>query len=214
MSEDLLTGILIIDLSEGVAASYCGRLLAGYCAEVIKVERPGTGDLNTSWDTGKKTVTLDYTQPAGVALLRRLVEGADALIEDRPPDYLGSLGLGYQEMNAANPRLIVTSVTPNGSRNPYEEYQIALNALAATLIGLLSAAGIEQGQHVEVLGSECLAAANSLPGITPSIPAEMTAPAAKPDRGPQPGEHNEEVYHGMLGLTQEELSALREAGII
>ena len=230
MNEDLLAGILIIDLSQGVAAAYCGRLLAGCGADVIKVERPGAGDSSHVSDpeehlnAGKRGITLDYTQPTGASLLRRLVEGADALIEDHPPDYLGSLGLGYQDLNEANPRLIVVSVTPDGSGSPFTERLVGLNAFAATLVGLLSAAGIERGQHVEVAGSECLAAAASLPGIdlgrTPSPPLDPSGPAdmmgvpLKAGRAPRPGEHNDEVYRGMLGLTPDELRSLREAGVV
>jgi crotonobetainyl-CoA:carnitine CoA-transferase CaiB-like acyl-CoA transferase len=230
MNDDLLAGILIIDLSQGVAAAYCGRLLAGCGADVIKVERPGSDgpsrapDPNSHLNAGKRGITLDYTQPTGAALLRRLVEGADALIEDHAPEHLGSLGLGYRELNAANPRLIMTSVTFDGSGGPFAEHLVGLNAFAATLVGLLSAAGIERGQHVEVAGSECLAAAASLPGIdldrTPSPPldpsglADMMGVPLKAGRAPRPGEHNEEVYHRMLGLTPEELLSLREAGAV
>src|SRR4030042_5463621 len=103
MNDDFLAGILIIDLSQGVAAAYCGRLLAGCGAEVIKVRPPGAGDSSPltgpegHLDCGKKGITLDYARPSGAALLRRLVEGADALIEDHAPAHLDSLGLGYPE---------------------------------------------------------------------------------------------------------------------
>jgi crotonobetainyl-CoA:carnitine CoA-transferase CaiB-like acyl-CoA transferase len=230
MNEDLLAGILIIDLSQGVAAAYCGRLLAGCGADVIKVERPGSDDAsrapdpNSHLDAGKKGITLDYTQPSGASLLRRLVEGADALIEDHAPDFLGSLGLGYRELNTANPRLIMTSVASDGSADSFAERLVGLNAFAATLVGLLSAAGIERGQHVEVPGSECLAAAASLPGIdlgrTPSPPldpiglADMMGVPLKAGRAPRPGEHNDEVYREMLRLTPDELESLREAGVV
>ncbi len=229
MNDDLLAGILIIDLSQGVAAAYCGRLLAGCGAEVIRVQRPGDDasrapDPNSHLNAAKKGITLDYARPSGAALLRRLVEGADALIEDHAPDDLESLGLGYQELSAANPRLIVVSVASDGSGGPFAERLVGLNALAATLAGLLSAAGIDRGQHVEVAGRECLAAAASLPGIdlgrAPSPPLDTSGPAdimgfpLKAGRAPTPGEHNEEVYRGMLRLTQEELLSLREEGIV
>jgi crotonobetainyl-CoA:carnitine CoA-transferase CaiB-like acyl-CoA transferase len=230
MNEDLLAGILIIDLSQGVAAAYCGRLLAGCGAEVIKVQRPGAGDSSPVSDpeghpdSGKKGITLDYTRPSGAALMRRLVEGADALIEDHAPDDLESLGLGYQELSAANPRLVVVSVAYDGDGGPIAERLVGLNALAATLAGLLSAAGIDRGQHVEVASSECLAAAGSLPGIdltgAPSPPLDMSGPAdmmgfpLKAGHAPRPGEHNEEVYQGMLRLTPEEILSLREEGTV
>src|SRR4030042_3465179 len=104
MNDDLLAGILIIDLSQGVAAACCGRLLAGCSADVIKVERPGAGnpsrvpDPEEHLNAGKKGITLDYAQPSGAALLRRLVEGADALIEGHPPDSLGSLGPASRDL--------------------------------------------------------------------------------------------------------------------
>jgi len=230
MNDDLLAGILIIDLSQGVAAASCARLLAGCGADVIRVERPGASyprrvpDPQEHLDAGKRGITLDYTQPSGAALLRRLVEGADALIEDSPPGDLESLGLGYRDLNAANPRLIMTSLTPDGSGDPFAESLVALNAFAATLAGLLSAVGIERGQHVEVAGGECLAAAASLPGIDlgrapappldPSESEHMMGVPLKAGREPRTGEHNEEVYRGILGLTPDELKSLREAGIV
>jgi crotonobetainyl-CoA:carnitine CoA-transferase CaiB-like acyl-CoA transferase len=230
MNDDLLAGILIIDLSQGVAAAYCGRLLAGCGAEVIKVRPPGAGDSSPAsdpeghLDSGKKGITLDYARPSGAALLRRLVEGADALIEDHAPDHLESLGLGYQDLSAVNPRLIVVSVASDGAGGPFAERLIGLNALAATLTGLLSAAGIDRGQHIEVAGSGCLAAAGSLPGVdparAPSPPLDTRGSAdvmgfpLKAGRAPTPGEHNEEVYRGMLRLTQEDLLSLREEGTV
>jgi crotonobetainyl-CoA:carnitine CoA-transferase CaiB-like acyl-CoA transferase len=118
----------------------------------------------------------------------------------------------------------VVSVTPDGSGGPFAERLVGLNAFAATLVGLLSAAGIERGQRVEVAGSECLAAAASLPGIDlgrtlsppldPSGLRDMMGVPLKAGRAPRPGEHNDEVYRGVLGLTPEDLQSLREAGVV
>src|SRR4030042_157521 len=155
MNDDLLAGRLIIDLSQGVGAADCGRLLAGCSADVIKVERPAAGnpsrvpDPEEHLNAGKKGITLDYAQPSGAALLRRLVEGADALIEDSPPGSLEPLGLGYRELNAAPPP------------------------------------GIDLGRAPS-------------PPLDPSELTHMMGAPSKTGRTPRPGEHNEEVYRGML----------------
>jgi crotonobetainyl-CoA:carnitine CoA-transferase CaiB-like acyl-CoA transferase len=130
----------VLDLT-GALGAMCGRLLAGLGAAVIKVERPG-GDparshgpflgeephphRSLSWiyaNAGKRGVTLDLEQPDGQALLRRLVSLADFLVESYPPGYLESLGLGYEELAAVNPALVMTRVTPFGQSGPYRDYQ-------------------------------------------------------------------------------------------
>src|SRR5581483_6678569 len=115
---------------------YCGKLLADMGAEVIKVEPPGgvpsrhvgpfrndVPDPNQSllfwaFNTNKRSVVLDLEDEGARATVRRLIAGADILLEDARPGYLAGLGLGYEELASGHPRLIYTSITPFGQTGP------------------------------------------------------------------------------------------------
>ncbi|MDY7033475.1 MAG: CoA transferase [Thermodesulfobacteriota bacterium] len=118
----------------------CGRIFAELGAEVIKVEPPGgdparnkgpfyadTQDPEKSlfwfaYNAGKKGITLDIRSQEGKDILRRLVKGADFLIESFTPGHMEDLGLGYGDLEKINPRLIMTSITPFGQTGPYAHW--------------------------------------------------------------------------------------------
>ncbi|MDI6857907.1 MAG: CoA transferase [Dehalococcoidia bacterium] len=155
MADQPLEGLLAIDLAGGVAGAYCCSLLAAAGAEVIKVEPPRKGHplryrapflkdipapensaLFLFLNAGKKSVTLDCEAEDGRALLRALVDKADALVEEAPPGYLASLGLTYDDLRRTNPRLVITSVTSHGpwdSRAAYRLDNLTLLAAAGRL---------------------------------------------------------------------------------
>ena len=137
-----LSVLRVLDLSEGVAGAFCTKLLAGFGADVIKIERPGGGDplrrhgpfpddlphpekgaLFLYLNTRKKSITLDIAQRSGALILRRLVEEAEVVVESFPPGYLAELGLGYESLARIKPRLVMTSVTPFGQDGPYAGYR-------------------------------------------------------------------------------------------
>lgn len=139
MSEGALEGVTVLELSEGVSGPFCGKLLAAYGAEVIRVEPPG-GDparrhgpfpddiphsersaLFLYLNTGKLGVTLDIGKATGARLLERLVLEADVVVENLPAGRLDSLGLGYRELAAKNARLLMISVSPFGRGGPYAD---------------------------------------------------------------------------------------------
>ncbi len=210
MSGGALEGLTVLELSQGVSGPFCGKLLAGCGAEVIKVEPPG-GDparrhgpfpediphpersaLFLYLNTNKLGISLDIEKATGARLLKRLVVQADVVVENLPAGCLDSLGLGYGELAALNSRLLMTSVSPFGRRGPYAgrrssnltafaaggqmyltgdpareplqiggyqaDYQAGLNAFSATVVGLLSVAASDAGQHVDVSAMECMAA--------------------------------------------------------
>lgn len=138
MAGAALDDLKVVEFAEMVSGPMCGKLFADMGAEVIKIEPPGAGDearrhppfpgdlphpeksgLFLYLNTSKKSVTLDPAVPSGAELLRRMLRDADLLIENHPPGYLASIGLGYDALHALNPRLIVTSVTPFGQSGPY-----------------------------------------------------------------------------------------------
>jgi crotonobetainyl-CoA:carnitine CoA-transferase CaiB-like acyl-CoA transferase len=134
--------VKVVELCDFVAGPYCGKLLADFGADVIKIERPGRGDdarhvgpfkddvpnIEASGtflylNTNKRSVTLDIETDDDRAILRALLRDADVLIEDRMPGELARLGLGYHDLKALNPKLIVTSITPFGQVGPYKNYK-------------------------------------------------------------------------------------------
>ncbi len=141
MNQGVLDDIKVLDLGRQISAPYCAKLLADYGAEVIKVEPPGEGDparrmgpfpgdvphreksgLFLHLNANKKGITLNLQCRDGVGLLKELVRQADILVENFHPSFLPSLGLGYRDLEAVNPRLVITSITPFGLTGPYRDY--------------------------------------------------------------------------------------------
>jgi crotonobetainyl-CoA:carnitine CoA-transferase CaiB-like acyl-CoA transferase len=135
-----LAGIKVIELARVLAGPWCGQLLADLGAEVIKVERPGSGDDTRHWgppfvvddageplgaayfhstNRGKSSVAIDITTPAGQAQVRALVADADVLIENYKVGGLVRYGLDHDSLAAINPRLITCSITGIGQTGPY-----------------------------------------------------------------------------------------------
>ena len=120
-----LTGVRVVEL-EGIGpAPYCGMLLADMGAEVIRILRPGQGDMAVNLPPesdptvrGKRTLTLDLKQPQGAAALRALLARCDLLIEGHRPGVMERLGLGPEVCLADNPRLVYGRVTGWGQDGP------------------------------------------------------------------------------------------------
>lgn len=155
MSAGALNDLKVLDLSHYLAGPYCTKLLAGFGAEVLKIERPGAGDplraigpfqRETSdlegsipflWlNSGKKSVTLDLKQVKGQELLKKLVAWADVLVENFAPGVMARLGLDFESLRAINSRLIMTSVSNFGQTGPYRDYraeEITLYAMSGQM---------------------------------------------------------------------------------
>jgi len=138
-----LSHIRVLDLSRVLAGPWAGQNLADLGAEVIKIERPKSGDdsraFGPPWlkdhngnDTresayfasanrGKKSVTVNLSKPGGQNLVRELAAKSDVLLENYKHGDLARYGLGYQDLAKINPRLIYCSVTGFGQTGPYRE---------------------------------------------------------------------------------------------
>ena len=132
-----LEGVRVLDLANVLAGPFCCHQLAHFGAEVIKVEAAGRGDLarNLGADpelnakgmgvsflaqnAGKKSVTLNLKHPKGVALLKGLVQTADALVENFRPGVMARLGVGYEALKAENPRLVYCAISGFGQDGPW-----------------------------------------------------------------------------------------------
>src|SRR5260221_6412565 len=138
-----LSHIRVLDLSRVLAGPWAGQNLADLGAEVIKVERPGSGDDSrafgppwvkdkdgrdtrdsayyTSANRGKKSITVDISRPEGQKLVREIARISDVLIENYKFGDLARYGLSYEDLEKINPRLVYCSVTGFGQTGPYRE---------------------------------------------------------------------------------------------
>ncbi|MDP9259421.1 MAG: CoA transferase [Actinomycetota bacterium] len=120
-----LAGVRVLDLSRVLAGPYCSMVLADLGADVVKLERPGSGDPTRAWgppfregesayylcvNRGKRSVTVDLADPAGVEVTGRLALAAHIVIESFVPGGADRLGLGYDALSAARPQLVYTSI--------------------------------------------------------------------------------------------------------
>jgi len=135
-----LSHIRVLDLTRVLAGPWASQNLADLGAEVIKIERPGSGDDTRSWgppflrdrngketgesayflsvNRGKKSVTLDISQPEGAGIARKLAAKSDVLIENYKVGGLAKYGLGYEDLKKSNPRIVYCSVTGYGQSGP------------------------------------------------------------------------------------------------
>jgi len=145
-----LQGLRVIELGTLLAGPFCGQLLGDFGAEVIKVEPPGQGDPMRVWGRekangkslwwpvvarNKKAITLDLRQARGQELLKELVRKTDFLLENFRPGTLEKWGLGWEQLSAINPRLIMIRVSGYGQTGPYSR-QAGFGAIGEAMGGL------------------------------------------------------------------------------
>ncbi|MFT3718932.1 CaiB/BaiF CoA transferase family protein [Pseudorhodoferax sp.] len=152
-----LAGIRVVDYSHFLAGPYVGRCLAALGAEVIKVERPGSGDAGRqhAWfvgeddaysgyflqlNMGKRGLSVDMRDPRGKALMRKLVDSADVFVENYRPGALDKLGLGYAELSARNPRLVYCSISAYGHTGP-DAHRAGFGLIAEAKSGIMQMVG-------------------------------------------------------------------------
>ena len=129
-----LQGIKVLDLGQGVAAPYCGLLMAQYGAEVIKVE-PLNGDwmrgLGKNWkgqtaysvtyNLGKKGIAVDLKKQEGINLILKIAETCDVVLENFRPGVVDRLGIGFSDIKALNDKVLYVSVSGFGQTGPYNQ---------------------------------------------------------------------------------------------
>jgi CoA:oxalate CoA-transferase len=159
MMRSMMEGIRIIDFTTTVAGPGCTFFLCDLGAEVIKVERPGLGDEArlfppykgpqsasfVALNRGKKGITLDLKNEKAVALFKSLVAESDVLVENFRPGVMARLGLGYDDLKAVNPKLIMCSISGYGQTGPLSS-QPAYDAVIQAISGLMSTTGYPDGE--------------------------------------------------------------------
>jgi crotonobetainyl-CoA:carnitine CoA-transferase CaiB-like acyl-CoA transferase len=130
-----LDGIRVVAFEQVLAGPFCTCILGDMGAEIVKVERPGTGDLIRHWDTAvrglssgyvwlnrnKRSLTVDVKKEKGREILHRLLRQADVFFENYAPGVAERSGLGYEKLKSLNPRLIYCSLSGYGQDGPYRD---------------------------------------------------------------------------------------------
>lgn len=152
-----LAGIKVLDISRVLAGPWCGQMLADMGADVIKIERPGSGDDTRHWgppwlgDTqesayylcanrGKRSVTIDMAKPEGQAVIKQLVAESDVLLENFKVGGLKRYGLDYPSLTSLNPKLIYCSITGFGQDSPYA-HRAGYDFMIQAMGGIMSLTG-------------------------------------------------------------------------
>ncbi len=187
-----LTGFRVLDLTHFMAGPYCTKLLAAYGAEVIKIEKPGTGDglrmvgpfagddphpeksvqflfLNT----GKKSITLNLKTATGIDIFKRLLKDTDIVVESFEPRVMPSLGLTYDVLSAIKPDLIMTSISSFGQTGPYRDYK-ATEIVEYALSGLMYMTGDDKREPLK-LGLDVAQFTGGQNGVPPTLAALFAA---------------------------------------
>ena len=159
-----LNGVRVLDLTRVLAGPYCTMFLGDLGAEIVKIEQPGVGDDTRGWgppfaggesayflciNRNKKSATIDLKSAEGIALIRRLAEKADVLIDNFRPGTMERLGLGEEVLRAANPKLIYASLTgfgADGAMADFPGYDLIVQAWG----GLMSITGMPDGDPTKV----------------------------------------------------------------
>ncbi len=159
-----LAGIRVLDLTRVLAGPYCTMFLGDLGAEVVKVEQPGVGDDTRGWgppfaggesayflctNRNKKSLTADFKSADGIALVRKLAERADVLIENFRPGAMDRMGLGEKELHEKNPRLVYASLSGFGADGPMADmpgYDLIVQAWG----GLMSVTGTAESGPLKV----------------------------------------------------------------
>lgn len=167
MTAGALSHVRVLDLSRVLAGPWASQMLADLGAEVIKVERPGSGDDTRAWgppfakdlrgvqgtesayylstNRNKKSITVDFTQLQGQALLHQLAAQCDIVLENFKQGSLQAYGLDYATLQAINPRLIYCSITGFGQDGPYAA-RAGYDFLIQAMGGLMSITGAAAGE--------------------------------------------------------------------
>jgi crotonobetainyl-CoA:carnitine CoA-transferase CaiB-like acyl-CoA transferase len=157
-----LAGLLVIDASQGIAGPSCGSHMAEYGARVIKIEPPsgdwmrghgtqidGTSPPAIAYNRGKESLALDLKQPEGRDVALALARKAAVFIESSRPGVMQRLGLGFQDLERANPDIVYLSISGWGQRGPNRELPM-VDTVAQAISGLMSVTRSRDGAPVKV----------------------------------------------------------------
>ncbi len=164
MIENTLSGYRILDLTQNVAGPYCTQVLGDLGAEIIKIERPGSGDDTRAWrppeiggqsstflalNRNKKSICIDLDSAEGVAVLQKLTASADVVIHSLKPGSAESRGFGYEDLKACRSDLIYCAISAFGENGPMREMP-GYDPLMQAFSGIMSVTGNPDDDPVRV----------------------------------------------------------------
>ena len=174
MSIDLekhpLAGIRVLELARVLAGPWCGQLMADLGADVVKVERAGEGDDTRAWgppfvegvdgenlgaayyhscNRGKRSVVADFSSAEGIALVKRLANSADVILENFKVGGLKKFGLDYESLKEINPRVVFCSVTGFGQDGPYAP-RAGYDFMIQGMGGIMDVTGDPKGEPMKI----------------------------------------------------------------
>jgi formyl-CoA transferase len=158
-----LAGYRVLDLSRALAGPFCAMTLGDLGADVVKVEPTPSGEMIRSWgpfDRGvsvyflsvnrnKRSLALNFRNPAAIDLIRKMADTADVLIENFKPGTMEKMGLDYNDLRKSNPKLVYANVTGFGRDGPYGDWP-GVDQIAQGMSGLMSVTGSRDGDPTRV----------------------------------------------------------------
>ena len=153
-----LQGIKVLDLTRFIAGPHCGKILGDMGADVIKIEKKGSGDdsrhfppfqggeslYGMALNRNKRSITLNFRDKRAQDILRQMVEQADILLENFRPGTMEHMGCGWEDLKAINPRLIMTRLSGFGQDGPYSQ-RPGFDGIAQAMSGLMGLTGSPDG---------------------------------------------------------------------
>jgi crotonobetainyl-CoA:carnitine CoA-transferase CaiB-like acyl-CoA transferase len=154
-----LQGIKVIDLTRALSGPFCAMVLADLGADVVKVETGPHGDMSRAWgpfDRGistyylscnrnKRGLCIDMRDPRGLDAVKRLIDGADVVLENFKPGTMEKMGLGYDVLRERNPGLVMASISGFGDSGPLKDWP-GFDQIAQGYAGLMSLTGFPEGE--------------------------------------------------------------------
>ena len=184
-----LAGIRVLDLTRALAGPFCTMILGDFGADVIKVEPTPDGEMIRAWgpfDRGigvyylsvnrnKRSLALDFRNPDGLRLLRRLAAQVDVIVENFKPGTVEAMEMTYDALMPANPRMIYASITGFGRDGPYGTWS-GFDQIAQGMSGLMSLTGFTEGEptRVGIPISDLLAGMWGALGVTAAVAQRHT----------------------------------------
>ena len=158
-----LAGLRVLDLSRALAGPFCAMILADLGADVIKIEPTPEGEMVRGWGPfqdgisvyylsihrNKRSLAVNFRDPKGLDLIRRLADGADILVENFKPGAMADMQMEYAALAARNPRLIYASITGFGATGPYGGWP-GVDQIAQGMSGLMSLTGQKESGPTRV----------------------------------------------------------------
>jgi crotonobetainyl-CoA:carnitine CoA-transferase CaiB-like acyl-CoA transferase len=183
MADGALSHVRVLDFTTQVAGPYCTKLIADYGADVIKVERPGTGDaarglgpfpgdiphleksgLFLHLNTNKRSITLDLKSKSGQKIAKQLAAEVDLVVENFRPGVMDRLGLGLEALQESNPRLVMTSISNFGQTGPYRDFKSS-DILVYSMGGEMHSTGLSDREPVKLGANVVLYQAGSVAAV-------------------------------------------------